>query len=163
MRRRARFSLLASSAAVLAAVPFALADSPDRARTETPTQANAERMLEEGQRTFRFDTFGGEAFWGGQLRLHEAIAGEANGGSGMGLSPSGAIALGLKVDVAALPRELAASPASSRASACERSASNARCATPRLTTAWHAASASGWTAGRIAISTSARSWRSLPT
>ena len=37
---------------------------------------NAERMLEEGRRIFRFDTFGDEAFWGGALKLHQAIAGE---------------------------------------------------------------------------------------
>jgi len=62
--------------------------------------------LAEGRHTFRFDTFGDEAFWGGQLRLHQAIAGEANGGVGPGLSPNQALALGLKVDTAALPPEL---------------------------------------------------------
>ena len=38
---------------------------------------NAERMLEEGRRIFRFDTFGDEAFWGDALKLHQAIAGAA--------------------------------------------------------------------------------------
>ena len=38
-------------------------------------------MLDEGRRTFRFDTFGDEAFWGDVLRLHEAIEG-AHGGVG---------------------------------------------------------------------------------
>ena len=42
----------------------------------------AARYLEEGRETFRFDTFGSEDFWGGQLKLHQAIAGEANGGVG---------------------------------------------------------------------------------
>ncbi len=59
-----------------------------------------------GRRTFRFDTFGDEAFWGGQLRLHQAIAGEANGGVGPGVSPKQALELGLKVDADALPPEL---------------------------------------------------------
>ncbi len=59
--------------------------------------ANAERMLAEGRQTFRFDTFGDEAFWGGQLRLHEAIA---------QASPRTALGLGLKVDVEALPKSL---------------------------------------------------------
>src|SRR2546423_7000590 len=36
---------------------------------------NALRMLQEGRTTFRFDTFGDEAFWGDQLHLHQAIAG----------------------------------------------------------------------------------------
>jgi hypothetical protein len=58
---------------------------------------NASRMLQEGRRTFRFDTFGDEAFWGGQLRLHKAIA---------TVSPQQALALGLKVDIAALPPSL---------------------------------------------------------
>ena len=64
------------------------------------------RSLEEGQRTFRFDTFGDEAFWGGTLRLHETIAGEANGGVGPGLSPTQALQLGLKVDGDAIPASL---------------------------------------------------------
>jgi len=39
------------------------------------TQENARRMLAEGRHTFRFDTFGSEAFWGDALKLHQAIAG----------------------------------------------------------------------------------------
>jgi len=65
-----------------------------------------ERLLMEGRRTFRFDTFGDETFWGDTLRLHEAIAGSALGGVGPGVSPRTALAVGLKVDVAALPRTL---------------------------------------------------------
>lgn len=67
---------------------------------------NAEAMLEEGQKTFRSDTFGSEAFWGDQLKLHQAIAGSARGGVGLGLSPASALGLGLKVDVDALPNSL---------------------------------------------------------
>jgi hypothetical protein len=63
-------------------------------------------MIEEGRRTFRFDTFGDEAFWGGQLQLHRAIAGEANGGVGPGVTPTTALAVGLKVDSEALPAAL---------------------------------------------------------
>jgi len=62
--------------------------------------------LEEGRRTFRYDNFGNEVFWGDQLRLHEAIAGAANGGVGPGVSPAAALELGLKVDVEALPESL---------------------------------------------------------
>src|SRR5262245_54224984 len=50
-------------------------------------EQNAARMIEEGRHTFRYDTFGDEAFWGGLLRLHEAIAGEHFGGVGPGMSP----------------------------------------------------------------------------
>src|SRR5215472_15271193 len=60
-------------------------------------------LISQGQQTFRFDTFGDEAFWGGTLGLNQAIEGAANGGIGPGLSPKTALALGLKVDVDALP------------------------------------------------------------
>ena len=68
--------------------------------------ANANAFLEEGRQTFRFDTFGDEIFWGGQLQLHQAIKGAALGGVGAGISPATALSLGLKVDVDALPRPL---------------------------------------------------------
>src|SRR4051812_48855230 len=60
-------------------------------------------LAEQGRQTFRFDTFGDEDFWGGTLRLHEAIEGAAHGGTGPGVSPATALAVGLKVDVDALP------------------------------------------------------------
>ena len=69
---------------------------------------NAARMIDEGRRTFRYDTFGDEVFWSDALQLNKAIAGQANGGVGPGVSPRGALSLGLKVDAAALPAELAA-------------------------------------------------------
>ena len=71
-------------------------------------QANARRMLDDGKRIFRFDTFGSEDFWGGKLRLHEALAGAKLGGVGPGVSPKTALALGLKVDATALPAALVA-------------------------------------------------------
>ena len=69
-------------------------------------EQNAARMLNEGRQTFRFDTFGDEAFWGGALDLHLAIEGAQFGGVGPGLSPRAALGLGLKVDVDALPAGL---------------------------------------------------------
>lgn len=70
-------------------------------------ESNAARLMSEGRQTFRFDTFGDEAFWGDTLQLHRAIEGSQFGGVGPGLSPNAALALGLKVDVDALPRGLA--------------------------------------------------------
>jgi hypothetical protein len=67
---------------------------------------NGREMTEEGRQIFRFDTFGDEAFWGDSLQLHQAIAGEDLGGVGPGVSPNTALAVGLKVDVDALPQEL---------------------------------------------------------
>ncbi len=80
---------------------------------------HAERMIDEGRRTFRFDTFGDEAFWGDTLQLHKAIEGTGFVGGVAtpdlklnGVSPKTALAVGLKVDVDALPdalkRQLAA-------------------------------------------------------
>jgi mono/diheme cytochrome c family protein len=73
---------------------------------QDPVVRSAVRAFLEGQKTFRFDTFGSEQFWGGQLRLHEAIAGAANGGVGDGVSPRTALAVGLKVDVERIPAKL---------------------------------------------------------
>jgi mono/diheme cytochrome c family protein len=69
---------------------------------------HAQRLIEEGRRVFRFDTFGDEAFWGDQLQLHKAIVGQKLGGVGPGLSPKMALSLGLKVDAEALPADLVA-------------------------------------------------------
>jgi hypothetical protein len=54
-------------------------------------------MIQQGRHTFRFDTFGDEAFWGGKLELHRAIN---------NMTPAQALALGLKVDSDALPPEV---------------------------------------------------------
>jgi mono/diheme cytochrome c family protein len=69
---------------------------------------HAAAMLNEGRQTFRYDTFGSEDFWGGKLRLHEALAGEKLGGVGKGVSPKAALELGLKVDAEAIPPDIAA-------------------------------------------------------
>ena len=60
---------------------------------------NGQQQIEDGRQTFRFDTFGDEDFWGGQLRLHEALA---------KVTPREALALGLKVSARALPPDLVA-------------------------------------------------------
>jgi hypothetical protein len=73
---------------------------------DTEIARYAQTMLEEGRKTFRYDTFGSEAFWGDQLELHKAIAGAKNGGVGPGVSPKTALAVGLKVDSDALPPAL---------------------------------------------------------
>ncbi len=80
---------------------------PDGA-LDAQVDAAAQRVLIDGRRIFRGDTFGNQAFWGDTLRLHEAIAGRANGGVGPGVSPETALAVGLKVDFNALPGQLRA-------------------------------------------------------
>jgi cytochrome c peroxidase len=104
--------LICALCAVLTAYGFQRDVSEERAhRTpggEAPfdptIEQNAARMIQEGRSTFRHDTFGSEAFWGGLLRLHEAIAGERFGGVGPGVSPRTALLVGLKVDADALPK-----------------------------------------------------------
>lgn len=60
----------------------------------TPGSASA-----EGQRIFRFDTYGDEVFWTDTLRLHEVVQ--------QSVSPKLALSVGLKVDAAAIPADLA--------------------------------------------------------
>jgi len=67
------------------------------------TEIHALEMIEHGRTTFRFDTFGDQKFWGGSLQLHKAIEGQKLGGVGPGVDPATALAVGLKVDVDALP------------------------------------------------------------
>jgi hypothetical protein len=83
-------------------------DHDDKAKTDLILD-NATKTISEGRRTFRFDTFGDEAFWGDTIKLHQAIAGSKLGGIGPGVSPSTALAVGLKVDVDALPASLQSS------------------------------------------------------
>lgn len=75
---------------------------------DSEIRRHAQAMFEEGRQTFRFETFDDEAFWGDALRLHTAIAGEKHGGGGAGVSPKTALAVGLKVDIDALPSALQA-------------------------------------------------------
>jgi len=68
--------------------------------------ANGFVEILRGRKIFRFDTFGDQAFWGDTLKLHQAIEGADHGGIGPGVGPGTALAVGLKVDVDALPQPL---------------------------------------------------------
>jgi hypothetical protein len=68
--------------------------------------ANSKDLFERGRTTFRWDTFGSEAFWGGKLQLHRALLGQKLGGVGAGLTPNQALKAGLKADVARVPKLL---------------------------------------------------------
>lgn len=82
-------------------------DRPSTTKHDRQIDKLAQRTLAEGRQIFRFDTFGSEAFWGDTLRLHEAVKGNRFGGVGPGVSPKTALTVGLKVDVDALPGNLA--------------------------------------------------------
>lgn len=107
MSTRRRLGVVVLVPALLALLAgAALADRPLAPWYGQQVDKHQQRLMAEGKQTFRFDTFGSEAFFGDTLRLHEAIEGEANGGVGPGVSPNTALAVGLKVDVEALPKKL---------------------------------------------------------
>jgi hypothetical protein len=97
--------MLAAAIAILAMFADGIHAQKER-KLADPVNDNAQRMVDEGRQTFRFDTFGDEAFWGDRLKLHQAIQGSTFGGVGPGVSPKTALAVGLKVDVDALPKPL---------------------------------------------------------
>lgn len=82
---------------VVAAAWAAPARADDSSGPDPRLAADAVATLAQGQNTFRFDTFGDEDFWTGDLHLNEAIA---------RVSPATALSVGLKVDVDALPDSL---------------------------------------------------------
>jgi hypothetical protein len=81
-------SAVAAGASVVLAV--ACASSTDSADT-----APDPVLLAEGQKIFRFDTFGDETQWTDTLRMHEVIR--------SAVDPTTALSVGLKVDSEALP------------------------------------------------------------
>lgn len=60
-------------------------------------EQNAKMLIDQGRQIFRFDTYGDEAFWTGQLHIQQAVS---------TLTPATALSLGLKVDSAALSPSL---------------------------------------------------------
>jgi hypothetical protein len=74
-----------------------LAQNQELADFDAQITGHAQDLLKQGRHIFRFDTFGDEVFWGDTLHLHEALA---------HVSPKEALGLGLKVDVAALPKSV---------------------------------------------------------
>lgn len=85
--------------------PGLSADEHGKAQAQASGNALSENddpisaLAEEGREIFRHDTFGDEQLWTDALRMHEAIA---------TVSPATALAVGLKVDVEALPPEIIA-------------------------------------------------------
>ena len=112
MTRHQQYLLAIPVLAVLTFAGYGTAMSDDDDDEQGATQLDrridnhAQRTLAEGRQIFRFDTFGDEAFWGDTIKLHQAIQGARFGGVGPGVSPKAALAVGLKVDVDALPNAL---------------------------------------------------------
>ncbi len=101
----ARLALLLAVLLLAGTCPAWAAGSGDDDR-DASWHVRDDPALTAGRATFRYETFGDEAFWGDTLKLHRAIAGAGLGGVGPGVSPRTALAVGLKVDVDALPKSL---------------------------------------------------------
>lgn len=85
---------------VIAGFPHAITAGQGASRSDDDgDRDDPERKFRKGQAIFRFDTFGDEQLWTDVLRMHEVMA---------TVPPVTALAVGLKVDVEALPRALRA-------------------------------------------------------
>jgi mono/diheme cytochrome c family protein len=85
-------------AGALAMLVSACGGGDDRAAQHEQAAAQGNSLVAQGRHIFRFETFGDEAKWTDTLRMHEVIA--------AAVDPKTALAVGLKVDVEALPRKL---------------------------------------------------------
>src|SRR5262250_3264126 len=106
MKRRTKITIAVGTIIAgtgVSAAMIASAAAPAQKGADAENARHAQAMLDEGKKTFRYATFGSEAFWGDALQLHKAVAGEKNGGVGPGVSPKIALSVGLKVDADALP------------------------------------------------------------
>ncbi|HEY0886128.1 MAG TPA: c-type cytochrome [Ramlibacter sp.] len=80
----------------LAALPVAVLAACGGGSSTGPGE---QELAAQGRQIFRFDTFGDEAKWTDQLRMHEVIS--------QAVDPATALAVGLKVDSEALPPAVA--------------------------------------------------------
>jgi len=89
----------AASFVLVLAMAFALSDPASATRAEEQGRSfgsQGEQRPLDGRAIFRFDTFGDEQLWTDVLRMHEVIASVVD--------PATALAVGLKVDLEALPQ-----------------------------------------------------------
>jgi processive rubber oxygenase RoxA-like protein len=91
----------AASIVFALALAFAIAEFPPAVTASQTAGLSGEgnQNHRKGQAIFRYDTFGDEQLWTNVLRMHEVIA---------TVPPATALAVGLKVDVEALPPEIIA-------------------------------------------------------
>ena len=85
--------LLGAAAFLVAAIAVAGMKQGGKSNFLGNANDNAKTMIDQGRHTFRFDTYGDEAFWTDQLHIQQSVK---------TLSPGTALMLGLKVDSAAL-------------------------------------------------------------
>jgi hypothetical protein len=92
-------SIVAASIVVVVALALALSAlaPPTQAQQQASLSRPGEGRHLDGQAIFRFDTFGDEQLWTDTLRMHEVLP---------NVDPATALAVGLKVDVDALPQSV---------------------------------------------------------
>ena len=97
----------AASIAYVSCVVFALSGIAPGSRTvvKAADQSDSNAPQKQGQNIFRYDTFGDEQLWTDVLRMPQAIS---------SVSPATALAVGLKVDVDALPPQVVAALAANQ-------------------------------------------------
>lgn len=93
---------LVLSASIIGVLGGCSAAPEGNARAAEPSSSRAlsPRLIAQGQRIFRYDTFGDERLWTDQLGMASIVA---------SVSPTDALALGLKVDADAVPPAVLAS------------------------------------------------------
>src|SRR5437763_3350786 len=80
-------ALVAMTLTGLGSTPSASAGPGGSAVGQAQGNSASTRLVSRGKRTFRFDTFDDQKFWGGTLQLNKTIEGAKHGGIGPGLSP----------------------------------------------------------------------------
>jgi hypothetical protein len=99
-------------AAITGLVTLGAAPPATESGTNTDTgdaqkiERTSTRLLHEGRKVFRYETFGDEAWWTDTIQLHKAIEGRNHGGIGKGVSPATGLSVGLKVDIDAIPKKI---------------------------------------------------------
>jgi RoxA-like, cytochrome c-like len=89
----------AASIVFALALTFAVAGGAPATTANQTASGSDDQGEQKGQAIFRYDTFGDEQLWTDVLRMHEVVA---------TVPPATALAVGLKVDVEALPPEIIA-------------------------------------------------------
>jgi hypothetical protein len=109
LRRALKFLPVAAVLMVSGALLFnvsAVSKTARHHRAKATVPAVDVKLYKQGKHIFRYDSFGDQAYWSGQLQIDKAIEGAKNGGVGPGVSPKTALAVGLKVDANALPKSV---------------------------------------------------------
>jgi mono/diheme cytochrome c family protein len=75
------------------------ADAGAAVTADSAARDSSPETIAQGQQVFRHETFGDEQFWSDTARMHEVIA--------TSVSPELALSVGLKVDAAAIPADVA--------------------------------------------------------